>query len=287
MKLSPFCFGCEPLGGTDWGNIEINDIAEAINTGLELGVNFFDTGGVYGLGLSEERLSNILGKRRHDVVIATKGGLSWTNTSSKRGTITKDSSVKKIRQDIESSLRRLRLETLPIFYVHWPDENTKIEDTFFELSKIKDEGKINSIGCSNFTAEQIEKACTVSKVDYIQTPLSILTGSLNSGISEICSRKNIKVIAYNVLMSGLLTGKFNLNSTFPKNDRRSRLPLFMGEEFKSALKKVDELKLKATKRNQSLSTYSINWALKEDNVSSVVIGIKNSKQMKDNWIKNS
>jgi len=174
---------------------------------------------------------------------------------------------------------------LPIFYIHWPDENTKIEDTFFELSKIKDEGKINSIGCSNFTADQIEKACTVSKVDYLQTPLSILTGSLCPDISEICSRKNIKVVAYNVLMSGLLTGKFNLNTNFPKNDRRSRLPLFMGEEFKTALKRVDELKLKADKSNQSLSIYSINWALKEDNVSSVVIGIKNSQQIKDNWVK--
>lgn len=285
MKLSTVCFGCEPLGGTDWGNVKINDIAEAIDTALELGVNFFDTAGVYGLGLSEERLSKILGKRRHDLVIATKGGLSWTNTSSERRIITKDSSAKKIRQDIESSLRRLRLETLPIFYIHWPDENTKIEDTFFELSKIKDEGKINSIGCSNFTAEQIEKACTVSKVDYLQTPLSILTGSLRPDISEICSRKNIKVVAYNVLMSGLLTGKFNLNTNFPKNDRRSRLPLFMGEEFKTALKRVDELKLKADKSNQSLSIYSINWALKEDNVTSVVIGIKNSQQIKDNWVK--
>ena len=285
MKLSSVCFGCEPLGGTDWGNVKISDIAEAIDTALELGVNFFDTAGVYGLGLSEERLSKILGKRRHNLTIATKGGLSWTNTSSKRRIITKDSSAKKIRQDIESSLKRLRLETLPIFYVHWPDENTKIEDTFFELSKIKDEGKINSIGCSNFTAEQIEQACTVSKVDYLQTPLSILTGSLHPDISEICSKKNIKVVAYNVLMSGLLTGKFNLNSSFPKNDRRSRLPLFMGEEFKTALKKVDELKLKADNCNQSLSIYSINWALKEDNVSSVVIGIKNSKQIKDNWVK--
>lgn len=84
-KLSPICFGCEPLGGTDWGDVNIDDLKNAIHKSLDLGINFFDTAGVYGLGLSEERLSKILGKKRHNVIIATKGGLTWKkNKISKR-----------------------------------------------------------------------------------------------------------------------------------------------------------------------------------------------------------
>ena len=92
-KLSPFCFGCEPLGGVDWGDVNIPKIERAIHCALEFGINFFDTAGAYGLGLSEERLSRILGENRHNVVIATKGGLSWekNKTINKRSFITRDS----------------------------------------------------------------------------------------------------------------------------------------------------------------------------------------------------
>ena len=126
-SISPICFGCEPLGGTDWGDINVGDIENAIHKALDLGINFFDTAGVYGLGLSEERLSKILGNRRNDVIIATKGGLTWKESQLDRSVVIKDSSPLAIKKDIECSLRRLRLETLPIFFVHWPDINTQLK----------------------------------------------------------------------------------------------------------------------------------------------------------------
>lgn len=285
-NISPICFGCEPLGGTDWGEINLEDIKKAIYTALDLGVNFFDTAGVYGLGLSEIRLSQILGKRRNDLVIATKGGLSWDETAKGRSEIIKDSSPQAIRRDVESSLKRLKLETLPIFYVHWPDPNTSLDHTFSELLNLKIEGKIQSIGCSNFSSKQLKIACEVCKVDYIQVPVNVVSGSLDKKISEICSKNNIKVIAYNVLLNGLLTGKFNRKSTFPENDRRSRLPLFKGRNFINALERVENLKLEAARDNKSLSKFAIEWALMQEHISSVVIGIKSSKQMIDNWPNN-
>ncbi len=281
-NISPICFGCEPLGGTDWGYIDVPAIEEAINTAIDLGINFFDTAGVYGLGLSERRLSKILGNRRFDLVIATKGGLSWNQTSG-RSNIVKDSSPSAIRRDVESSLQRLKLETLPIFYVHWPDINTSIEDTFIELLRLKNEGKIVSIGCSNFSSDQLKRACNVSQIDYIQLPLNIINGMFDESISKICTENKIKVIAYNVLLNGLLTGKFNRRSTFPENDRRSRLPIFKGSEFLNVLERVDQLKLTASDSNSSLASYAINWALMQENISSVVIGIKNSEQIMENW----
>ncbi len=282
-SMSPICFGCEPLGGTDWGNIDLGDITKAIHKALELGVNFFDTAGVYGLGLSESRLSRILGNRRHDIIISTKGGFSWKESSSGRNVVVKDSSPSAIRRDVESSLRRLKLETLPIFFIHWPDVNIAIEDTFTELLKLKNDGKIKSIGCSNFSASQLKRACNVSQVDFIQMPINILNGALDKNITEICDSNNIKVIAYNVLSNGLLTGKFNKATKFQKNDRRSRLPLFKGLDFINALDMVEKLKIIASEDNSSLIHHSINWTLMQKHISSVIIGIKNSRQLVDNW----
>ena len=281
-KLSLICFGCEPLGGTDSGDVDLGEIKKAIYKALDLGVNFFDTAGVYGLGLSEERLSKILGNRRHEVVIATKGGLLWKKSPSVRSVVIKDSSPAAIRRDVESSLSRLRLERLPIFFVHWPDNNTPIEDTFIELLKIQNEGKIKSIGCSNFSAQQLRAACSTSQVDYVQLPVNLLSGGIDSEVSNICTKNKIKVIAYNILENGLLTGKLDKNSNFPENDRRSRLPLFKGIEFINALSRVEELKVKAVENNNNLLKYSINWVLMQKNISSVIIGIKNPEQIEEN-----
>ena len=281
-SLSPICFGCEPLGGTDSGDVDLSEIKKAIYKALDLGVNFFDTAGAYGLGLSEERLSKILGNRRHDVVIATKGGLSWKESSPVRSVVVKDSSPAAIRRDVDSSLSRLRLECLPIFFIHWPDNNIPIQDTFNELLKIQNEGKIKSIGCSNFSAQQLRAACNISQVDYVQLPTNLLSGEIDSEVSNICTKNKIKVIAYNILENGLLAGKLDKDTNFPENDRRSRLPLFKGIEFINALNKVEELKIKAVENNSNLLQYSINWVLMQKNIASVIIGIKNRKQIEEN-----
>lgn len=282
-NISKLCFGCEPLGGVDSGNVDLNMIKKSIYKALDLGINFFDTAGVYGLGLSETRLSKILGNLRHDLVIATKGGMTWKNSESSRNIVVKDSSPYAIRRDVESSLKRLNMEFIPIFFVHWPDENTPIEDTFLELMKLKKEGKIKSIGCSNFSNEQLVKACCAAKIDYIQTAINILDSPLNETMNSICTEYNIKIIAYNVLKNGLLTGKFNKNSTFPVNDRRSRLPIFKGKKFKDALTKVEEIRLKALNFNSNILSFSINSVISLNNVISLVIGIKNTKQIEQNW----
>ena len=282
-KLSRICFGSEPLGGTDWGNVNLGDMEKAIHTALDLGVNFFDTAGVYGLGLSEERLSKVLGCHRHNVVIATKGGLSWNSNNVGRASIRKDSSSSAIRKDVDSSLRRLRLERLPIFYIHWPDEDVPFSDTFGELERMRDEGKIESVGCSNYSVNQIKEVLSVSKIKYTQLPINILNGISDKDLIDLCVKNEIEIIAYNVLANGLLSGKYHKDSKFPKNDRRSRLPLFRGRMYEEALESVKELKLKASLCDKSISQYSINWVLSQPKVVSAIIGIKTPKQMLDNW----
>lgn len=282
-KLTQICFGSEPLGGVDWGHVNIGQMKQAIDVALDLGVNFFDTAGVYGLGLSEERLSKMLGAHRHDVVIATKGGLSWDSGSLSRTTIRKDSSSSAIRRDVEGSLRRLRLECLPIFYIHWPDETVPFSETFGELDKMCGEGKIQSVGCSNFSASQMKEALRFFAIKYIQLPINILGRSLDSDVVKLCAQYNVEIVAYNVLANGLLSGKYTKSSVFPKNDRRSRLPLFRGEMYHKALEQIEELKVTASCQNKSVSQYAINWALSQPHVLSAIVGIKTPNQMLDNW----
>jgi len=284
--VSRICFGCEPLGGTDWGRVEVSDIASAITRALDLGVNFFDTADVYGLGLSETRLSEILGDKRHDVVIATKGGMSWADAPpGGRAVIKRDSSPKYLRGAVEASLRRLRIDSLPIYFIHWPDPYTEIGSTFECLARLRDEGKIEQIGCSNFSAPQVRAACDVAEVSYVQLPVNLLDGGLDPDMDELVREKNIGVVAYNVLGNGLLTGKYDASARFPDNDRRSRLPRFQGDAFKLALQQVADISLAAAAENLTCAQYAITKVLERAGVVSVILGIKNRQQIEENcWL---
>lgn len=283
--LSKICFGCEPLGGTDWGDVDVRSIADAVERALELGINFFDTAAVYGLGLSEERLADILGPRRHDVVIATKGGLAWTRAAAEsRATVFRDSSSRHLLQGVEGSLRRLKIERIPVYYIHWPDPNTEIRHAFEFLTKLKGDGKIGSIGCSNFTAAQVRAASEVSEVSLVQLPLNLLQNDLDAEMHEAVAEGNIGVVAYNVLAGGLLTGKFRDSSRFPDNDRRSRLPMFQGDEFHRALQQVAEVAVKASALGLTTAQYAITGVLSYSRVVSAVLGIKNRAQLEENAV---
>ena len=279
------CFGCEALGGTDWGDVNFVDLEKAIHLALDLGLNFFDTAGVYGLGLSEKRLSSILGTRRHSLNIATKGGLSWDsgNIPKGRAKIYKNSSPKALKLDIESSLRRLDLDVLPIFYIHWPDHETDFRQTFDFLMTYKSKGYIKEIGCSNFSLKELDEVCNYAEISFAQLPYNALSLNSLDIYKKVLKKNNIKVVAYNVLAHGLLTGKFDSSSSFPSNDRRSRLPIFNGESYKKALADVESLKILARSEGVSLSCYSIRQVLKHESVYSVITGIKNTAQLLENF----
>ena len=288
MRVKPaekFCFGCEPLGGKDWGEFALQDVERAVVRSVELGVSFFDTAAVYGLGLSEERLGKTLGSRRHDVVIATKGGLSWSTKSTSangRARVFRDSSAKAIRNGVEASLRRLRLECLPLYYIHWPDLATKFKETFDTLMELKSEGKISSIGCSNFTVQQLMECRCYADIDYVQVPVNLMDSNMSDQMLRFCEQNGVGVIAYNVLAQGLLTGKYSKDARFLSSDRRSRLPEFSGELFLETMDRVELLKSQARKHNLDLTTYAIRWALSRPGVTSVITGIKNVVQLETN-----
>ena len=286
-EISPLCFGCEPLGGQDWGSVSVEQIQYAIDEALDLGLNFFDTAAVYGLGLSEQRLSSILGKRRKTVFIATKGGLSWSRDVKKdtRAKIVRDSSADSIIRDVKNSLLRLGLDRLPLFYIHWPDLSVSFEETFSTLNLLQKDGYIQYIGCSNFSALQLVEALKYAQVSFLQIPLNILDNTLysSSSVYQVCRENNVSLVAYNVLCNGLLTGKFNNSTSFTNLDRRSRLPIFQGEAFTNALIRVNVLKERANASSSSLVQHAIRSVLDNENVDFVITGVKSPSQIVENW----
>ena len=146
MTVSRLAFGCWAMGGHGYGTVDDAESIAAVKKALELGINFFDTADVYGFGHSERILSEALDSRRHDVVIATKFGVSWDDSGKTR----KDCSPKRLVEALEGSLRRLRVECIPLYQIHWHDGITPVPDLMETLLRCREAGKIRYIGCSNF-----------------------------------------------------------------------------------------------------------------------------------------
>ena len=276
-NLSKLCFGCEPLGGTDWGELDIKEIESAVHRSIELGLNFFDTADIYGLGQSEIRLSNILGSKRSEMFIATKGGVSWKETSSRASTkLNLDPEY--IRKAAENSLKRLRIDTIPLYYIHWPDPTIDMRATFEVLSCLKDQGKIQHIGCSNFNIDQLRILYEISSIDFLQIPVNLLNGLPDQSLINFCKTNSINIVAYNVLASGLLTGKYNEQSSFTEEDRRSRTDTFSKNNFI----RLNALKQQAELESKSILEHSLKWIFNNNSVEFAITGIKNKYQIEEN-----
>jgi len=279
---SRFGFGCEALGGTDWGPVDLKEIGRAIHEALDSGVTLFDTADVYGLGLSEKRLRRILGVRRHGLWLCTKGGVAWKKDSAKKRAVTwKDGSSRHLTGAVERSLRRLKVETIPIYFLHWPDPAICLCESFGTLEKIRQNGKIKNIGFSNPSSAQLKIANQHAKISFVQTRGNFLEG-IDSNLVKTCQELGIGIMVYNVLGAGLLSGKFGKNLKFPSSDRRSRLAAFTNEGIQKVSKKLQFHRRQAERMGISLPQYAIRWALNCRAVTSVILGIKNRQQLYEN-----
>jgi aryl-alcohol dehydrogenase-like predicted oxidoreductase len=183
---------------------------------------------------------------------------------------------------VEASLRRLRLERLPVYFIHWPDSDTDIRSTFECLARLQDAGKIGWIGCSNFSAREVRLACEVADVALVQLPINILGEDLEPAMLQVVHEKDIGVVAYNVLASGLLTGKYGLDDRFPDSDRRSRLPMFKGDAYRQALNQVREISTAAAAEGLTCAQYSIAKVGMRSEITSTILGIKSRQQLEEN-----
>ncbi|TPW36491.1 aldo/keto reductase [Oecophyllibacter saccharovorans] len=248
--------GTWAIGGWMWGGPDDEAGIRTIRRALEEGINLIDTAPVYGFGHSEEVVGRALADMAEKPYIATKLGLKWDN-----GKVWRDSSPARIRQEVEDSLRRLRVDVIDLEQVHWPDANTPIEETARELQKLHEEGKIRALGVSNYSPEQMDIFRQAAPLSTVQSPFNIFEQATKREIIPYAEKHDMDVLCYGPICRGLLTGKMNKDSRFPDTDLRSGDPKFQAPAFANYLAAVDAIKALADKRGVSVMAFAIRWVL--------------------------
>jgi aryl-alcohol dehydrogenase-like predicted oxidoreductase len=281
--LSELTFGCEPLGATDSGAIDITEIRKAIEYAFGCGINVFDVADVYGLGNAELELKKALGNKIKEAFIITKFGVRWDlNDGGGRARTFRDSSPKYMVKALEESLRRLELDTIPLYLVHWPDNDTNLDDTIEALEKVKSDGKIMNYGVSNFFNFNNETLFNKYDISAFQGPLNLIDFERSKNVFNSARNAGVKTFSYGPLAQGLLTGKFNKFTKFHQNDRRSRLSHFQLGQWEMNEKILDGLNTIASINGKSISQIAIRWVLDNCKINSVIIGAKNIEQVISN-----
>jgi aryl-alcohol dehydrogenase-like predicted oxidoreductase len=279
----PIALGCEPLGGTDWGDVDVAEVRRAVRRALDLGINTFDTADVYGLGRSEEELSRALGSDRRRALIITKFGVRWDSPcSEQRASTRRDASPHYLVTALEASLRRLRLDAVPLYLVHWPDPFVPLAETLGALEQARRAGKVISYGLSNFSANEVAGNAETFPVAAVEGEFSLLNTGTSSEMFDVARQHGITRLAYGVLAQGLLTGKYDETSSFGTNDRRRRLPWFSGEGRQNARAVLDAVREVAARHGRTVPQTAIRWALDSGRVDSVVVGAKSVRQVESN-----
>ena len=273
LKVSLVGIGCNNFG---W-RTDAAGTAAVVDAALDAGINFFDTADVYGAGQSEEFLGKAITGRRHHAIIATKFGM-------KMGEGKEGARLECIREAFEASLQRLKIDTIDLYQIHFPDPNTPIEDTLQVLNDAVKAGKVREIGCSNFSAEQMRAARATSGPRYfasVQNDYSLMKRDAEADVLPECSRSGVAFLPYFPLANGLLTGKYRKGRPFPDSSRGKDAfgpRVFTPEN----MERVEALIAFAESRNHSLLELGFSWLTARPEVCSVIAGAKTPDQVRAN-----
>jgi aryl-alcohol dehydrogenase-like predicted oxidoreductase len=283
LQITPVGYGAWAIGGSGWqfawGSQDDNDSIAAIHQALELGVNWIDTAAVYGLGHSEEVVGRALkswsGPRPY---VFTKCGLRWDS----KGQVQKMLSANSIRREVEDSLRRLSLDVIDLYQIHWPPDpdSPALEEGWSTMADLKREGKVRWIGVSNFNVKQLRRARAIAPVTSVQPPYSLLHREIEEEILPYCLREGIGVIVYSPMASGLLTGAMTRERAekLPQNDWRKTHPDFTEPNLSRNLELVERLREIARRHNRSIGEIAIAWTLRHPAVTGAIVGARNARQ---------
>ncbi len=279
LQLTPIGFGSWAVGGGDWqfswGPQDDNDSIAAIHKALELGINWIDTAAVYGLGHSEEVVARALKTTSHHPYILTKCGLVWDE---KREV---SNSLKHIRREAEDSLRRLAVDTIDLYQVHWPKPDEEVEEAWGVMADLQKEGKVRWIGVSNFSVDQMERAMKIAPITSNQPPYSMLNRAVESGVLPFCEKNNIGVINYAPMHSGLLTGAMSKQrvADFPSDDFRRNAKNYQEPLLSRNLAVADFIGKIGDRHGVSAGVVAIAWTLHHSATTAAIVGGRNAKQV--------
>jgi aryl-alcohol dehydrogenase-like predicted oxidoreductase len=277
LDLSVVGFGCWAIGGKWWGEVRDDDSIAAVRAAVDAGIDWFDTAPLYGYGHADAIVARALGDLLRDVVIATKCGVRWDGDGQHA---TSDLTPAHVRQDVEASLARFRVERLDLVQTHWPCERgTPLADTLGTLAELRAEGKIRAFGVCNTSAEQTVEARALGAVT-LQTPYSLVRREFEGGIADAAD--GMAVLAYEPLCRGLLSGKFKLPPSFPDTDQRARDERFAGWRFAHTRGLVNDLAQIAAKIGTTPAALAVGWVADRPGVTAVIVGCKTPEQVREN-----
>ncbi|WP_323710643.1 aldo/keto reductase [Mammaliicoccus lentus] len=276
IKVNPIGLGTNAVGGHNlYPNLDEEQGKDVVRAAIENGVTLLDTAFIYGPGRSEELVGEVVKEyNREDVVIATKGAHYFDGDETK---LSNDPEF--LKEQVENSLKRLQTDYIDLYYIHFPDEDTPKDKAVATLQELKEQGKIKAIGVSNFSLEQLKEANKDGHVDVVQLEYNLLNRE-NEEILNYTAENNITFIPYFPLVSGLLAGKYDENTTF--NDLRADNPEFQGEQFKENLKKVDKLRDIAKEHNVEVAHIVLAFYLTKPSLDVIIPGAKRKDQVIDN-----
>ena len=291
MEITRVGFGAWAIGGADWavgwGTQDDRESIAAIRHAVSRGVNWIDTAAIYGLGHSEEVVARALAEmpQAERPYVFTKCGLVWDDAD-RLAMPRQVGSPRSIRREVEASLRRLGIERIDLYQMHWPaKDGTPLEEYWQTLLDLKAEGKVRAVGLSNHSADQLAVAERLGHVDTLQPPFSAIRRDAAERELPWCHTHGTGVIVYSPMQAGLLTGRFSVERarSLPADDWRSRNDEFVGDRLARNLRLVDALRPVAERHGVSVPAAAVAWTLAWPGVSGAIVGARNASQV-DGWI---
>jgi aryl-alcohol dehydrogenase-like predicted oxidoreductase len=281
LHLTPIGFGAWAIGGGNWefawGPQDDNESIAAIHRALDLGVNWIDTAAIYGLGHSEEVVARALKTSSHKPLVFTKCSMRWHPDRS----IYRSLKAASLAEELEGSLRRLGVETIDLYQVHWPDPDAEIEEAWEALARFQKQGKIRWIGVSNFSVAQMKRAQKIAPITNLQPPYSMLRRAIEKEVLPFTQANGIGVINYSPMVSGLLTGKMTAKrvAAFPADDWRKRAAEFNEPRLSRNLQLVELLREIGSGHAVSPGVVAVAWTLHNPAITAAIVGGRSAQQV--------
>jgi len=282
LFLTPIGFGAWAIGGSGWefawGAQDDRDSIAAIREALDAGINWIDTAAVYGLGHSEEVVARALEGMNNRPYVFTKCGMVWNERREISHSLRADS----IRRECEASLRRLRVEAIDLYQIHWPDPDQDIGEGWATLVALRREGKVRHIGVSNFSVAQMKRARAIAPITSLQPRYSLLHREIEEEVLPFAARENVGVIAYSPMASGLLTGAMTREriAGLPADDWRKRHPDFQEPRLSRNLKMVRLLRAIGRLHGRTPAEVAVAWVLHNPAVTGAIVGARRPDQVR-------
>jgi len=281
LYLTTVGIGTWPMSGArraGWGPQDDGDSIASIHRGLDLGINWIDTAPNYGLGHAEEVVGKALKGISTKPIISTKCLFMWKPD----GTSVMRLDRERVRIQCENSLKRLGVDTIDMYMIHWPRPQEYIEEAWETFTELIKEGKIRHIGVSNFSIEQMEMLKPVHPIAFLEPPYSMIERKVEDGLLEYCRKNEIGVVVYSPLQQGLLTGTIKSINELAAEDVRRHSPFFQEPSFSANLNLARELVPIAKKYGRSTAQLAIAWILRRPEITSAITGPRVPSEIEDN-----